>query len=101
MIFFCFFAGEIECNKTACHMILQKVVEDPQSGSCLNVSYADVTGPVANFNPTGSPYANISPGSVTGASVTGAPGTAAMQHSAIFSSTCSLNSAITPGTNYY
>ncbi|KAF4527363.1 hypothetical protein B566_EDAN001142 [Ephemera danica] len=88
--------GEIECNKTACHMILQKVVEDPQSGSCLNVSYADVTGPVANFNPTGSPYANISPGSVTGASVTGGASAAAMHNSATFSSTCSLNSAITP-----
>lgn len=50
--------GELENNKKACAMILQKIVEDPQSGSCLNVSYADVTGPVANFNPTGSPYAN-------------------------------------------
>ncbi|GIY40614.1 RNA-binding protein Nova-1 [Caerostris extrusa] len=54
--------GEMENNKTACNMILAKIVEDPQSGSCLNVSYADVTGPVANFNPTGSPFAN--PGSV-------------------------------------
>ncbi|KAI7690221.1 RNA-binding protein Nova-1 [Sarcoptes scabiei] len=52
--------GEPECNKKACQMILNKIVEDPQSGSCLNVSYADVTGPVANFNPTGSPYANVS-----------------------------------------
>ncbi|KAJ9576806.1 hypothetical protein L9F63_006580 [Diploptera punctata] len=52
--------GEMECNKTACLMILSKVVEDPQSGSCLNVSYADVSGPVANYNPTGSPYANHS-----------------------------------------
>ncbi|CAG2104513.1 unnamed protein product [Medioppia subpectinata] len=50
--------GEIENNKKACAMIIAKIVEDPQSGSCLNVSYADVTGPVANFNPTGSPYAN-------------------------------------------
>lgn len=38
-------------------MILAKIVEDPQSGTCLNVSYADVSGPVANYNPTGSPYA--------------------------------------------
>ena len=50
--------GECELNKKACHMIVAKIVEDPQSGSCLNVSYADITGPVANFNPTGSPYAN-------------------------------------------
>ncbi|XP_059480444.1 RNA-binding protein Pasilla isoform X2 [Neocloeon triangulifer] len=81
--------GDIESNKVACHLILQKVVEDPQSGSCLNVSYADVTGPVANFNPTGSPYANIVAGSTTGQPT--------MHNSATFSSTCSLNSAITSG----
>lgn len=50
--------GDIECNKKACQMILGKIVEDPQSGSCLNVSYSDISGPVANFNPTGSPFAN-------------------------------------------
>ncbi|XP_071053250.1 RNA-binding protein Pasilla isoform X3 [Onthophagus taurus] len=49
--------GEKEANKKACMMILSKVVDDPQSGACLNVSYADVSGPVANFNPTGSPFA--------------------------------------------
>ncbi|XP_053205221.1 RNA-binding protein Pasilla-like isoform X1 [Panonychus citri] len=51
--------GEPDNNKKACAMIISKIVEDPQSGSCLTVSYADATGPVANFNPTGSPYANI------------------------------------------
>lgn len=50
--------GEMENNRQACAMILAKIMEDPQSGSCLNVSYADVTGPIANFNPTGSPFAN-------------------------------------------
>lgn len=50
--------GDKESNKKACMMILAKVVDDPQSGSCLNVSYADVVGPVANYNPTGSPYAH-------------------------------------------
>ena len=50
--------GESEGARKACAMVVQKIVEDPQSGSCLNVSYADVTGPVANFNPTGSPYAS-------------------------------------------
>lgn len=49
--------GDKENNKAACKMILSKIVEDPQSGTCLNVSYADISGPVANFNPTGSPYA--------------------------------------------
>lgn len=50
--------GDMESNRKACCMILSKIAEDPQSGSCLNVSYAEVTGPVANFNPTGSPYAH-------------------------------------------
>ncbi|CAG9813646.1 unnamed protein product [Phaedon cochleariae] len=50
--------GDREQNRQACLMIIGKVVEDPQSGACLNVSYADVNGPVANFNPTGSPFAN-------------------------------------------
>ncbi|CAH1125712.1 unnamed protein product [Ceutorhynchus assimilis] len=40
-----------------CITVIGKVVEDPQSGTCLNVSYADVSGPVANYNPTGSPFA--------------------------------------------
>ncbi|KAJ8673187.1 hypothetical protein QAD02_004449 [Eretmocerus hayati] len=49
--------GEKEANRNALLMILAKVADDPQSGTCLNVSYADVSGPVANYNPTGSPYA--------------------------------------------
>nr|XP_045625042.1 RNA-binding protein Pasilla-like isoform X1 [Procambarus clarkii] len=54
-------SNDVENSKNACLMILAKIVEDPQSGTCLNVSYADITGPVANPNPTGSPFAN-SPG---------------------------------------
>ncbi|XP_046402012.1 RNA-binding protein Pasilla isoform X2 [Ischnura elegans] len=81
--------GDMECNKSACMMILAKVAEDPQSGSCLNVSYADVTGPVANFNPTGSPYA-----SSANQAGPGGPNTNPMQSSAAFSSTGSLNTAI-------
>ncbi|XP_028967055.1 RNA-binding protein Nova-2 [Galendromus occidentalis] len=50
--------GELEPTRKAVDLVLAKIVEDPQSGSCLNVSYADAQGPVANFNPTGSPYAN-------------------------------------------
>jgi hypothetical protein len=79
-----FVAGEIECNKRACLMILSKVVEDPQSGSCVTVSYADVSGPVANYNPTGSPYASHT-----------------SQHSPVqagnFNSSPSLSSSITAG----
>ncbi|XP_022251645.1 RNA-binding protein Nova-2-like isoform X2 [Limulus polyphemus] len=58
--------GETENNKTAFNLILAKIAEDPQSGSCLNVSYADISGPVANFNPTGSPYASSSCGQGNG-----------------------------------
>ncbi|XP_047114148.1 RNA-binding protein Pasilla isoform X1 [Schistocerca piceifrons] len=72
--------GDMESNKTACRMILVKIVEDPQSGSCLNVSYADVSGPVANYNPTGSPYANS--------------GQHTPMHSGTFSSTASLNTTV-------
>ncbi|XP_041969537.1 RNA-binding protein Nova-1 isoform X2 [Aricia agestis] len=63
--------GEKENNKKACLMILQKVVDDPQSGSCPNVSYADVAGPVANYNPTGSPYAVATESHALGAGVGG------------------------------
>lgn len=69
--------GEKENNKKASRMILAKIMEDPSSGTCLNVSYADVNGPVANFNPTGSPYANP-------------------QNPNFSSSTASLNSALSP-----
>lgn len=69
--------GEKENNKVACKMILQKIVEDPQSGSLPNVSYADVSGPVANYNPIGSPYAMTQQNSMT-----------------VSSSTTSLNSAM-------
>ena len=49
--------GEPDSNRKAMQMILEKILEDPQSGSCLNISYSDVHGLVANFNPTGSPFA--------------------------------------------
>lgn len=66
--------GDTDKNKIACKLILAKIMEDPQSGTCLNVSYADMNGPVANFNPTGSPYAS--------------------NQNSISSSTASLNSSI-------
>ncbi|KAG8190091.1 hypothetical protein JTE90_006030 [Oedothorax gibbosus] len=83
--------GEMECNRRACRMILVKIIEDPQSGSCLNVSYADVTGPVPNFNPTGSPFAN--PDSV--------PNGAVKNSSASYSSNSSLNSLSPTVTNNF
>lgn len=53
-------SGSLEANEKALQMILEKIVEDPLSGSCSNISYADVNGPVASVNPTGSPYASTS-----------------------------------------
>ena len=37
----------------AVSMIIEKIVEDPQSSSCPNISYADATGPIPSANPTG------------------------------------------------
>uniref|UniRef100_UPI00358E8E2A RNA-binding protein Nova-2-like n=1 Tax=Myxine glutinosa TaxID=7769 RepID=UPI00358E8E2A len=50
-------SGEREQLQQAVQLILEKIREDPQSGACLHISYAGVAGPVANSNPTGSPYA--------------------------------------------
>ena len=63
--------GEPAANLHALAFILAKVEEDPQSGSCLNISYADVQGLVANFNPTGSPFAQNGGGGGAGG---GGPG---------------------------
>ena len=41
----------------ASNIIIDKIKDDPQSASCPNISYTGITGPVANANPTGSPYA--------------------------------------------
>ncbi|KAG8272943.1 RNA-binding protein Nova-1 [Homalodisca vitripennis] len=71
--------SEMENNKKACMLILAKVMEDPQSGSCPNVSYADISGPVANYNPTGSPFAHP-----TGQNL----------QSTTFASTANLNSTV-------
>lgn len=55
-------SGESDNNRKAMSFIVNKIQEDPQSGSCNNLSYATITGPVANANPTGSPFAEgVSP----------------------------------------
>merc|ERR1712176_337123 len=43
----------------AVDLILEKIREDPQSGSCPNLSYQNVAGLIANANPVGSPYAPV------------------------------------------
>lgn len=80
LFFLFYFTGDHESNAKACEMILSKIVEDPLSGSCLNVSYAHALGPVANNCPTGSPFANL-----------GGQRTPAGS----FGSTASLNSSVT------
>jgi RNA-binding protein Nova len=59
--------GDSASNERALGLILSKIQEDPQSGSCLNISYSEMAGPVANCNTTGSPFA-------TGAQPTGNSG---------------------------
>ena len=51
--------GEREQLYAASQMILTRIRDDPQSASCPNLSYQNVTGLVANANPTGSPYAPV------------------------------------------
>ena len=41
----------------ASNIIIDKIKDDPQSASCPTISYSGIAGPVANANPTGSPYA--------------------------------------------
>jgi RNA-binding protein Nova len=41
----------------AIDMVFAKILEDPLSASCPNISYIDFKGPVASSNPTGSPFA--------------------------------------------
>ena len=40
--------GEEESNEVALDMILEKIKEDPQSGSCLNISYSEIAGTLQN-----------------------------------------------------
>ena len=53
--------GENLNNRKALEMIICKIQEDPQSASCLNISYGEIQGLVANPHPTGSPYAPVIP----------------------------------------
>ncbi|XP_036398678.1 RNA-binding protein Nova-1 isoform X2 [Megalops cyprinoides] len=77
-------SGEPEQSRKAVELIIQKIQEDPQSGSCLNISYANVTGPVANSNPTGSPYANTAEVLPTAAAAAGLLGHANLAGVAAF-----------------
>lgn len=51
--------GDLNQLHIALDQILEKIKDDPQSGSCPNLSYANVTGLIANANPIGSPYAPV------------------------------------------
>ncbi|KOC61975.1 RNA-binding protein Nova-1 [Habropoda laboriosa] len=88
--------GDKENNRTALMMILAKVADDPQSGTCTNVSYADVCGPVANYNPTGSPYAQAPTSTPTYTSTTGI-NTVSLLNGAGLSLNLNLGAAITAG----
>lgn len=52
--------GELNQTRETMRLLLTKIAEDPLSSSCPNISYVDVTGPVASAYPTGSPYALFS-----------------------------------------
>ncbi|XP_031785217.1 RNA-binding protein Nova-1 isoform X2 [Nasonia vitripennis] len=89
--------GEKENNRNALLMILAKVADDPQSGTCLNVSYADVSGPVANYNPTGSPYAQAPTTTPTYTSTAGINTAVSILNGAGLSLNLNLGAALTAG----
>ncbi|VDO03560.1 unnamed protein product [Rodentolepis nana] len=54
-------AGEADQLRAAVDMVLTKIAEDPQSGTCPTISYSHAQGPVASAYPTGSPFAYATP----------------------------------------
>ncbi|KAH9279089.1 RNA-binding protein Nova-1 [Echinococcus granulosus] len=54
-------AGEADQLRSAVDMVLTKIAEDPQSGTCPTISYSHAQGPVASAYPTGSPFAYTTP----------------------------------------
>ncbi|VUZ44027.1 unnamed protein product [Hymenolepis diminuta] len=54
-------AGEADQLRAAVDMVLTKIAEDPQSGTCPTISYSHAQGPVASAYPTGSPFAYTTP----------------------------------------
>ncbi|KAM9321948.1 RNA-binding protein Nova-2-like [Gastrophryne carolinensis] len=62
-------SGDVGQVESAIRSIIHKAKEDPPQGSAhLNISYTHTHGPVANSNPTGSPYAG---GSAEAAAIAG------------------------------
>lgn len=51
--------GERDQLQLASSMILNRIKDDPQSASCPNLSYQNITGLIANANPVGSPFAPV------------------------------------------
>lgn len=66
--------GDPNNNRKAIEMIICKILEDPQSSSCLNISYGEIQGLVANPHPTGSPYAPVIPNGASASGGSPAPG---------------------------
>lgn len=52
-------AGDVDANRNAVEMILRVIAEDPQSGCCPNISYADFVGPIASSNSNTLPFTHI------------------------------------------
>jgi len=69
----------------AFEMVFKVIVNDPQSGSCPYISYSEFKGPVANANPTGSPFAVGAPSNVdTGGGPSGSYGYAGQSGAAMY-----------------
>uniref|UniRef100_A0A3B4H1R2 RNA-binding protein Nova-1-like n=1 Tax=Pundamilia nyererei TaxID=303518 RepID=A0A3B4H1R2_9CICH len=92
-------SGEPEQNRKAVEIIVQKIQEDPQSSSCLNISYSNITGPVANSNPTGSPYANSTEVMPAAAAAAAATASSLLSGNDLLAITSALNTLASYGYN--
>ena len=88
--------GEKHQLITASNIIIDKIKDDPQSASCPNISYSGITGPVANANPTGSPYAIATPTIVE----TAHPAVQAMLGHYVIPGQHPVLQAVVPSSNY-
>ncbi|CAI9722860.1 RNA-binding protein Pasilla-like isoform X8 [Octopus vulgaris] len=52
-------AGDVDGNRTAVDMILRVIAEDPQSGCCPNISYAEFLGPMSGNNSNALPFTHM------------------------------------------
>ncbi|XP_056394354.1 RNA-binding protein Nova-2-like isoform X2 [Hyla sarda] len=91
-------SGEPSQVQCAIRSIIHKAREDPPQGTAyLNISYINSQGPVANSNPTGSPYAGGSAEQALAPFPTAAPATPAISGGDLLAISTALNTLASYG----